>query len=98
MGKGRASLSELIGSSGGESGKLTLKQLPEILGDAMPKLPRDRVGKLRLTTALRNRFGHDYRNLPGVEDLLKEFDEEIHFESRLAQLKAIKYEHPKRGK
>lgn len=98
MAKGRASLSELIGSSGGKSGKLTLEQLPEILGDAMPKLPPDAVGKHRLVTALRNRFGHDFRNLPGVSDLLSEFDAKIHFEHKLSQLKAIKYEHPKRGK
>jgi hypothetical protein len=95
---GRASLSELIGKAGGKSGKLSLEQLPEILGDAMPELPKNAIGKHRLVTALRNRFGHDFRNLPGVSGLISEFDESIALEHRHAQIRAIKLTPHDKGK
>lgn len=76
-----------MGKSGG---KARLEDLPELLGDGMPKLPRNLVGKNRLLNALRNRFGSSYRNLPGVGDILKEFDSEVSFEHKVKSMKSVK--------
>ena len=91
----KASLAELMGSKAAGSGGLSLKQLPDVLGDAMPELPRNAVGRYRLIRALQQRFGDNFRALPGVSGLVKEFDEDIKFESRVNMLKAIKYERKK---
>lgn len=92
----RPTLNELMGAKGGEakSRKLTLKDLETLLGERMPKLDYSPVGRLRLTTALRNRFGDSYRNLPGISDIIKEFDEEAKFAVKLQEMKMIK---PKSG-
>lgn len=87
----KASLHELMGKQGGKD--ITLDHLGEILGERMPKLEFTPVGRLRLTTALRNRFGDNYRNLPGIDNILREFDREASFNIKLQEMKMIK---PKR--
>lgn len=88
----KLSLAELMGTkAAGSGGKLSLSQLPGILGDAMPDLPKTAVGRHRLVRALQQRFGNNFRSLPGVKDLVKEFDDDIALERRIAQLGAIKY-------
>ena len=52
-----ASLGELLGSASDKK-ELGLKDLPEILGEKMPDLPKNRIGKFRLLNALQNRFGN----------------------------------------
>lgn len=84
---GKVSLRELMGKNGG---KATLKDLPELLGERMPDLPRNNVGKHRLLTALKGRFGNGYRILPGVSDILKEFDEDVRFEGQVQKLKRLR--------
>lgn len=91
----KTSLAELMGSSG-SSGKMELSRLHEVLGEATPELPRNPVGRHRLIRALNQRFGPNFRSLPGVGDLVKQFDTEIDFERKVARIKAIKYEAPKR--
>lgn len=88
----KLSLNELMGSGGAKAKgrKLTLDDLGELLGERLPKVEYTPVGRLRLTTALRNRFGDNYKNLPGIEDILKEFDEESKFNVRLQEMKMIK--------
>lgn len=88
----KASLNELMGSAGNkaESRKLGLDDLGELLGERMPKLEYSPVGRMRLTAALRVRFGDNYRHLPGIEDILKEFDNEAKFAVKLQELKMIK--------
>lgn len=86
----KASLAELMGSKAAGSGGLSLKQLPEVLGDAMPELPRNAVGRYRLIRALQQRFGDNFRALPGVSGLVKEFDNEIAFENKVQKISAIK--------
>lgn len=88
----KTSINELMGSAG-ESGKangLSLDSLKDLLGDRAPKLEFTPVGRLRLTTALRNRFGNSYRSLPGIEDIIKEFDREAAFNVKLQEMKMIK--------
>lgn len=92
MSKGRTSLSEIMGKAGAaSSGKLSLSHLPDILGDAIPEMPPNPIGKHRLVTALKQRFGEGFRNIPGVAGLITEFDEKIKYEQRLAALKQLKY-------
>ena len=93
----KVSLSEIMGRKGAEASKsgLSLADLPEILGEAMPDLPKDAVGRYRLVRSLKARFGPNFRALPGVTNVLKEFDREIEFESRISKIKEIKF--PRKG-
>lgn len=84
----KASLHELMGKSGGKD--LSLNDLGELLGDRMPRLEFTPVGRMRLTTALRNRFGDNYRQLPGIDRIMKEFDEESSFKVKLEEMKMIR--------
>jgi len=77
-----------MGKSGGRD--LTLDHLGEVLGERMPKLEFTPVGRLRLTTALRQRFGDNYKNLPGIDNILREFDKESAFNVKLQEMKMIK--------
>lgn len=87
----RAGLSELMGSKGAaEGGNLRLEHLPQILGDLMPELPQNAVGRHRLVSALSQRFGPNFRTLPGVKGLVDEFDENIKHAQLAARLRAIK--------
>lgn len=85
----KVSLAELMGSQASR-GDLSLSKLPEILGEAMPELPRNSVGRHRLVRALQQRFGSNWRSLPGVKGLVKEFDDEVSIERRIAQIKQIR--------
>lgn len=97
----KVSLAELMGKGGAQLGKqekLSLKHLPDILGEALPELPRTPVGRHRLVRALQQRFGNNFRSLPGVGDLVKEFDGDMEFEKRIAKIGAVKYVPTKKGK
>lgn len=88
----RASLAEIMGRQGSEAAGrgLTLDDLPEILGEAMPELPKNAVGRFRLLQGLENRFGPNFRTLPGVRNVLKEFDAIMEVEKRIARIRQIK--------
>ena len=89
------SLGELMGGSGekAKSRKLSLDDLNELLGERMPKLEFTPVGRFRLNQALRKRFGDDFKNLPGISDILSEFDKESKFNVTLQEMKMIKGKH-----
>lgn len=72
-----ATLGELLGEGFEGRTQLALNDLPKLLGEKMPEIKFDRVGRLRLLNSLRMRFGDGYRNVPGIKDLLGEFDKEI---------------------
>lgn len=84
----KVSLQELMGREGSKG--ITLKDLSNILGDSMPDLPKNQVGRFRLVRALQQRFGSGFRNLPGVSDVVKEFDSDIEFEKTIMKLKKLK--------
>lgn len=86
----RASLAELMGPQAAGGG-MKLSNLHEILGESMPELPRNPVGRHRLVRSLQQRFGPNFRSLPGVANLMKEFDDEMKFEVKLARMRAIKH-------
>lgn len=87
----KISINELMGSKGGKAKnkKLSLDDLEDLLGERMPKLEFTPVGRLRLTTALRNRFGDNYRHLAGIDDIMKDFDRESDFHCKLMEMKMI---------
>jgi hypothetical protein len=89
----KSTLNEIMGKSGGAKAserKLTLDDLGTLLGEKMPRLEFHPVGRLRLTTALRNRFGDSYKNLPGISDIMKEFDNNADFEVKVQKMKMIR--------
>lgn len=89
----KTSLGELMGKNSAakaESKSLGLDDLYELLGERMPKLEYTPVGRLRLVTALRNRFGDGYRNLKGIDGILSEFDKEAKFNVTLAKMKMLR--------
>lgn len=88
----KVTLNELMGKrgQGTASRKLTLDDLGDLLGERAPKLQFSPVGRLRLTSALRQRFGDNFKQLPGIEDILKAFDDEARFAVKLAEMKMIK--------
>lgn len=92
MSRPKATLGEVMGrkaEKANESG-LSLDDLPEILGEAMPELPKSSVGRFRLVRALRNRFGSNYRALPGVKGILKEFDDNLADAKVIEKIKGIR--------
>jgi hypothetical protein len=75
------SLSELMGEGYEHRTELSLEDLPKLLGDKMPSISYDRVGKLRLVNALHQRFGPGYNNLPHVKQIMAHFEKEMHAET-----------------
>lgn len=75
----RTTLNEILGGSG-DKRSWGLSDLPNLLGEKMPKLEYHPVGRLRLVRALSMRFGPGYRNIPGVSDILKEFEDNMQTE------------------
>jgi len=74
-----ASLAELLGKDAGSS--LGMADLPSLLGEKMPELPKNRIGKFRLTNALKLRFGPGFRNIPGIKNILEEFEHDMETEN-----------------
>lgn len=72
-----ASLNELMGKGGEESESFELEDLKELLGEKMPELPYNKIGRQRLLNALQVRFGPGFQNLPGIKKILSQFDNEI---------------------
>lgn len=87
----KTTLAEIMGSKASSlGGSLELHHLPDILGEAMPDLPKNQLGRHRLIRSLKQRFGANFRSLPGVSGLISQFDKEIEFEIRIARMKAIR--------
>ena len=63
----------------------SFSDLPAVLGEKMPEISFNSVGRLRLMTALRNRFGEGFRNIPGIKGILKQFDDEARIHSVIAK-------------
>lgn len=87
----KVTLNEIMGKSGekGSEKKLSLDDLQALLGERMPDVKHNPVGRLRLITALKNRFGKNWRTLPGLNDVMKEFDKEAEFNIKLQKMKMI---------
>lgn len=86
-------LGELMGKQGGQQSKerkLTLEDLPSLLGDGMPEISRSPVGRIRLLRALKQRFGAGFKSIPGIVGIIKDFDKEVDFEIAIVKMKRIK--------
>ncbi len=75
-------LNELMGK---KANMERLEDLPEMLGEKMPEVEFNAVGRLRLLKALRNRFGEGFRNLPGISKILEDFDQEVRINKTVRQ-------------
>lgn len=75
-----ATLGEVMGKKTRPQG---LQDLPEMLGEKMPKLEFSELGRMRLLRALHSRYGDGYRNLPGVSNIIKEFDHELKYKKAI---------------
>lgn len=71
-----ASKNELMGKMGSKTA-FTMDDLPELIGDVIPDLPRDRVGRLRLQNLLQKRFGQTWHSYPGLKSLMEDFDKDM---------------------
>lgn len=86
---GTLTLNELMGGRGAEFGKngIELSDLPSLLGEGMPKLEFHALGRVRLIKALHQRFGEGYRSVPGVQELMRQFDREAGIEKKHHEIK-----------
>lgn len=74
-----ASIAELLGKE--PNGRMVADDLPKLLGEKMPELPRNRLGRYRLMNALKLRFGIGYKNIPGIKDIIADFDQQVETEN-----------------
>ena len=86
----KVSLNEIFGKNTGNKQDLELKDLQQILGEKLPELPFNAIGRIRLIKSLRNRFGAEFRNIPRIRNLISKFDKEIATEANLHRVKNIK--------
>jgi len=77
-------LGEMLGSG---QNKVTRENLHEVLGMKMPEIPMTDVGKVRLIHALQQRFGANFRQMPGVSDLLDGFNKDLEIHETLRKNK-----------
>lgn len=70
-------LNELMGKHGEDFHKngVDFADLPNLVGERMPKLEFHALGRVRLVAALRDRFGENWRNMPGLSKLMQKFDD-----------------------
>ncbi len=81
-----ASLNELMGKEGSKAeNDFDLSDLPDLLGEKMPELPKNRLGRFRLLNALQLRFGPGFRNIPGIKKILSQFDSHVETENTIRQ-------------
>jgi hypothetical protein len=84
------SLAEIMGKKGAaKSDSLEMGDLKELLGDGMPEMKFDPVGRIRLVKALHQRFGEGYRSIPGVKNIMKEFDDRVSFDVKVRRMKSL---------
>ena len=87
--RGITTLNEIMGAKGSEAkaSGLDFGDLEKLLGEGMPKLEFHALGRVRLIRALKNRFGANYRSVPGINDLMSKFDQAAQTELKYHQMK-----------
>lgn len=83
------SLAEIMGKKAANADSLNISDLKELLGEGMPEMKFDPVGRIRLIKALHQRFGDGFRSVPGVRNIMKEFDDRIGLEMKIKRMKAL---------
>jgi hypothetical protein len=56
---------------------LNLTPFRQILGDDIPDLPLNKIGRFRLLQALRRKFGANFKNVGQAKKLLDIFDRQL---------------------
>ena len=59
--------------------QMDLKPIKEVLGDDMPAITPDPLGKYRLLTALKRKFGPSYRSHPSSVGAIHHFEKEYNY-------------------
>ncbi len=87
--KANVTLGEIMGRKGETAAGrgVELHDLPDLLGERMPKLEYHALGRIRLMRALKERFGENYRNVPGIQHVIQKFDNEAKIEMQHHLLK-----------
>lgn len=87
----KGTLGEMMGKGEASKGsqEISLKNLRDFLGDGMPEIKFNPLGRVRLIKALKQRFGEGFRAIPGVSKTLKAFDNESSFDLKVREMKKI---------
>lgn len=69
---------------------IDLKPIQDAVGPevALPDLPAGPIGRFRLVETLRNRYGDNFRIIPGARNALKHFDQETEMLKSYVEKKA----------
>lgn len=70
--------------------QMDMGPIPGILGEDMPHITPTPLGRLRLTAALRNKFGASYKNIPHVADAIQHFDNQHAYFKKIRSMKGVK--------
>lgn len=57
--------------------KLDMGPFKDVLGEDLPELSLNKVGRFRLMRALRNKFGAGFKNVGIAQKLIKSFDSKM---------------------
>lgn len=66
--------------------QMNMGPIKDVLGDDMPEIGPTPLGRFRLISALANKFGQNYKNIPKAKKALDHFDNEHKFFSTLRKL------------
>jgi len=71
---------------------MNLEPIKKILGDKMPQITNSDgeptvLGRHRLASALRNKHGDEYRNIPEAKSAMDHFDSEHDYFKKLRKIK-----------
>ena len=86
---GLATLGELMGKHGGnaQSGGLSMENIHDLLGHEMPSIDYTPLGRIRLSRALQRRFGSNYKNIPGISQIINDFENKYKLERLVREIK-----------
>lgn len=79
-----STLAEMQKPSG--PGQMDMDPIKRILGEDMPEITPTPLGRYRLITALKNKFGPSYRNYPQASEVLEHFDGELNYFSKIREM------------
>ncbi len=87
--KENMTLGQVMGKRGAAAASrgIDLHDLPDLLGEQMPKLEFHALGRVRLMRALATRFGKNFRSNPAIQHIIARFDEEVRTEAHHHMIK-----------
>lgn len=67
-------------------GKMDTDPIRRLLGEDMPDITPTPLGRFRLISALKSKFGPSYRNYPQASEVLSHFDSEMSYFSKIREM------------